>query len=77
MALTVDDEQIPYAYVLMEGTATLSDDRAQVRHWAHRIAARYVPSDVASVYGERNSVQGELLVRITPVRIVAQGDIAG
>jgi hypothetical protein len=30
----------------------------------------------AAEYGERNGVEGELLVRITPATIVAQADIA-
>jgi hypothetical protein len=33
-------------------------------------------SERAAEYGERNGVPGELLVRITPTRIVAQADIA-
>ena len=77
VALTVDEERFPYAYVLIEGTATLSNDRAELRHWAHGIAARYVPADQVTVYGERNSVRGELVLRITPTRIIAQADIAG
>ena len=39
-------------------------------------AARYMGAERAEQYGERNGVPGELLVRITPTRIVAQADIA-
>jgi hypothetical protein len=31
----------------------------------------------AEAYGRRNSVEGEVLVRIKPTRIIAEKDIAG
>jgi hypothetical protein len=33
-------------------------------------------TDLAEAYGKRNSVAGELLVRLTPTRILAQKAIA-
>jgi hypothetical protein len=47
-----------------------------LRTWATRIGARYMGAALAEQYGERNGVPGELLVRITPTRIVAQAGIA-
>lgn len=76
VAVCVDDERFPFSYVLVEGTATLSDDLAEVRSWAERIAARYVGRDRAAVYGERNGVPGELLVRVRIGRIVGEAAIA-
>ena len=76
VSLCVDSEQPPYAYVRVDGVATLSDDREQLRVWATRIGGRYMGAAKAEQYGERNSVEGELLVRITPSTIVAQADIA-
>lgn len=77
VAICVDDERFPYAYVVVEGTATLSADLAAVRSWAERIAARYVGEDEAAAYGERNGVPGELLVRVRIGRIIGEADIAG
>lgn len=74
--LAVDEEVFPYAFVLVEGTVTLSDDLDQLRFWATRIAERYVPAEQAQAYGERNGVPGELLVRLTPTRIIGEKDIA-
>lgn len=76
VSLCVDEEQPPYAYVCVDGVATLSDDREQLRAWATRIGGRYMGAAKAEQYGERNSVEGELLVRITPSKVVAQADIA-
>ena len=61
---------------MIEGTATLNDDFPELRTWATRIAGRYMGEDQAASYGERNSVPGELLVRITPTRTVAEAAIA-
>jgi len=76
VSLCIDDEAPPYAFVIIEGTATISNDLAQLRHWAARIAGRYMGAALADAYGERNGVAGELLVRVTPISVVAQAGIA-
>jgi len=75
-ALCVDDDQPPFAFVTIEGTVTLSDDVEALRHWAAVIGARYMGDDRAEEYGARNGVPGELLVRLTPDRVVAAFDVA-
>jgi len=75
-ALCVDDDQPPFAFVTVEGTVTLSDDVDAVRHWAAVIGGRYMGDDRADEYGARNGVPGELLVRLTPERVVAAFDVA-
>ncbi len=77
VSLCVDEEQPPYAYVRVDGLATVVDDPALLRSWAERIGGRYMGAERAAQFGERNGVPGELLVRITPTTIVAQTDIAG
>jgi PPOX class probable F420-dependent enzyme len=76
VALVVDDPELPLSYVLVEGTATLTDDSAQVRHWAIALAARYRGAELAEEVGIRNSPPGEYLVRVTPTKIVAHAEIA-
>ena len=39
--------------------------------WATKIGARYMGEDRAEEFGRRNAVAGELLVRLTPDRVVA------
>jgi PPOX class probable F420-dependent enzyme len=77
VSLCVDEEEPPYAFVRVDGSASLSEDPAALRTWATRIAARYMGAGEADAYGERNSVAGELLVRVTPTKTVALGDVAG
>ncbi|MCC6603578.1 MAG: PPOX class F420-dependent oxidoreductase [Anaerolineae bacterium] len=76
IALTVDEEIAPYAFVLVEGTVEITDDPAESRKWATRIGARYMGADQAEAFGQRNSVPGELLVRIKVDKIIAQKELA-
>jgi hypothetical protein len=47
-----------------------------VRAWAARIGGRYMGADRAEEFGARNGVPGELLVRVTPERVVSARDVA-
>lgn len=76
VALSVDDARPPFSYVLVEGTAELVDHVTDVRAGATRIGARYMGADRAEEFGERNGVPGELLVRVTPTRVIAEKDIS-
>lgn len=76
VSLCVDDEQPPFSFITIEGTATLSDDAAELKKWATRLAGRYMGQEQAEAYGTRNSVEGELVVRITPTRVTFRRNIA-
>jgi PPOX class probable F420-dependent enzyme len=76
VAMCVDDETPPFAFVLVEGTAELSEDPDAVLEWATRIGGRYMGAELAEAYGKRNAVPGELLVRVTPTHVVARAEIA-
>jgi PPOX class probable F420-dependent enzyme len=77
VALTVDEETPPYAFVLVEGTVEITDDDlAESKKWATRIGARYMGQERAEEFGERNAVPGELLVRIKVDKIVAKKEMA-
>ena len=77
VSLCVDEEIAPYAFVIIEGTVTFSKDLNECLQWATRIGGRYMGEDQAEAFGKRNSVEGELLVRLTPTKIIAQKDVAG
>lgn len=76
VCLCVDDETPPFAYLQIEGTAVLNDDRNALKYLATRIAGRYMGEELAEAYGRRNSVEGELVGRITPTRIHFEKNIA-
>ena len=71
VAICVDDDQPPFAFVIIEGIATLTDNSEELRYWATRIAGRYMGEELAEAYGMRNSVEGELVVKVTPEKIIA------
>ena len=76
VSLCWDDERPPFSFVTVAGTATLSTDTETLLHWATRIAARYMGTDRAEEYGRRNAVPPEMVVRVTPGRIVATVGVA-
>ncbi|GID14832.1 PPOX class F420-dependent oxidoreductase [Actinocatenispora rupis] len=76
LALVVDDQEPPYSYVIVEGTARFVEDPTELRAWATRIGGRYMGPERAEEYGSRNSVPGELLVRVSIEKVIAERDIA-
>ncbi|HEX3623447.1 MAG TPA: PPOX class F420-dependent oxidoreductase [Acidimicrobiales bacterium] len=77
VALCVDDDRPPFSFVLIEGRAeVVVDDPDALLLWATRLGARYMGADQAEAYGRRNAVPGELLVRVSPTRVVAHKNIA-
>ncbi|MFF0200249.1 PPOX class F420-dependent oxidoreductase [Streptomyces sp. NPDC005017] len=71
VALCVDDDRPPFEFVVVQGRALVSEDLADLRHWAARIGARYMGEERAEEFGARNGVPGELLVRVTVDKVVS------
>ncbi len=76
MCLCVDDGEPPYSFVMIEGDADGSEDLDEMLIWATRIGGRYMGADQAERFGQRNAVPGELLVRITPTRVVTEAGVS-
>ena len=72
VSLCVDDETPPYAFVTVQGVASLDTDLAALRRWATAIGARYMGADRAEEFGRRNAVRGEILVRLRPATVVGK-----
>jgi PPOX class probable F420-dependent enzyme len=76
-SLCVDVEEPPYAFVQVQGEAELSEDPAELIRTATAIAARYMGAGRAEEFGTRNAVPGELVVRLRPVKVLANFDMTG
>lgn len=76
VSICVDDDAPPYSYVRVDGIAEVSDDVASMVPWSIAIARRYMGDALADQYGRRNAVDGELLVRVRPTRVVALAGVA-
>ena len=77
IALVADDDVAPYAFVHIRGRARISEDMDELLRFATEIGGRYMGPERAEEFGRRNAVPGELLVRVTPERIIAKTDVAG
>jgi PPOX class probable F420-dependent enzyme len=76
VSVLVHDDVPPFAFVLIEGECEISEDVEEMLPWATEIGARYMGVDRAEEYGRRNAVATELLVRVTPAKVVAESRIA-
>lgn len=75
LVLCADLEAPPYAFVQVQGVATVSEDPAELVTSATLIASRYMGADRAEEFGRRNGVPGELLVRLRPTKVIAALDM--
>jgi len=76
VALCVDDDNPPFSFVSIEGTTTVSRDYDELLKWATKLGGRYMGADQAEQFGRRNAVPEELLVRVTPTKIIAIAGMA-
>ena len=77
VALCVDLERPPFAFVQVQGVAELSEDLDDLVATATAIAARYMGAGRAEEFGKRNGVPGELVVRIRPQKVIAAFNMVG
>ncbi len=75
VALTVDDPHPPFAFVIVEGTAVLSEDVDQLLEVATRLGEKYMGRDRGVEFGKRNAVAGELLATVRPVKLIGEKDL--
>ncbi len=77
LVICVDSEVPPFGFVQVQGVATTSEDPAELLRTATEIGGRYMGADRAEEFGRRNGVPGELVVRLTPTKVLAQLDMTG
>jgi len=75
--ICVDLEEPPYAYIQVQGTAELSEEPGDLLATATAIGRRYMGAGKAEEFGRRNGVPGELVVRLRPVKILADFNVSG
>lgn len=76
VAICFDDEDPPFAFVLLRGTARTSTDPDELLRWGTRIGGRYMGADQADAYGRRNAQPPEMLVRVSIEHVVAERGVA-
>jgi PPOX class probable F420-dependent enzyme len=77
VSICIDDQKPPFSFVTIHGTAKIYPyKQKEVLEWATKIAERYVGKKNAKTYGEVNSGEGAVLVRIKPKKVIAEKDIS-
>jgi PPOX class probable F420-dependent enzyme len=76
VVLTVDDPHPPFSFVQVQGVAELSEDPNALVDIATRIGGRYMGPERAVEFGRRNGVPGELMVRVTPTKVIKAFNVA-
>jgi PPOX class probable F420-dependent enzyme len=75
-ALVVDDQQPPFAYVIVEGVVEISDDLEEIRRIAAATGGRYMGPDRAEEFGARNGVEGELALRLRIGKLIGADEVS-
>ena len=77
VSICIDDQKPPFSFVTIHGTAKIYPyKQKEVLEWATKIAERYVGKKNAKTYGEVNSGEGAVLVRIRPTKVIAEKDVS-
>jgi PPOX class probable F420-dependent enzyme len=76
VSLCWDDEMPPFSFLTVAGLAQTSVDQDEMLAWSIRIGGRYMGADRAEEFGRRNAVPPEMLIRVTPTKIVAKVNIS-
>lgn len=76
VVICVDDERPPFSFVQVQGTATTSEDPDELVAIATQIGGRYMGADRAEEFGRRNGVPGELIVRVSPTKVISAFNLA-
>ena len=65
VSICVENDSYPYGFATIQGIATVQElPLGDLLIWTTKIASRYVPENLASQFGKRNAVDGEILVRV-------------
>ena len=74
--IVVQDPAPPYDYVSIDGMARLIDDLDECRRIATELGGKYFGPDKAEAFGERNGVEGGLVVRMRPTHVFGYREVA-
>ena len=76
MSFGRDYEGPPFHFELVEDAAAVTTDDPDLLRWTTRIRGHYTSVELVESHGRRNAVPSELLVRVTPDKIVVRKNIA-
>jgi hypothetical protein len=66
----------PFSFVIIDGIAEVIPEPSNLLAWTIKIAERYMGTILSNEYGKRNAVEGELLIKVIPTKIIGQKDVS-
>jgi len=76
ISFCVDDQVPPFSFVIIDGIAEIISESDNLLVWTTKIAERYIGKELLNEYGKRNAVEGELLIKVIPKKVIGQKDIS-
>lgn len=76
VSFCTDEQFPPYSFVVVEGNAKIEQNHKDLLQWTTKLASRYMGEENSEKIGRRNCVEGELLIEITPIKIIGVKGIA-
>lgn len=78
VSVCIDDQKPPFSFVVINGIAEIEHNANHdvLLQYTTKLAERYMGKENSERFGRRNAVEGELIVRIKPTRIIAQKNVS-
>ena len=76
VSFCTDEQSPPYSFVVVEGNAKIEQNHKDLLQWTTKLASRYMGEENSEKIGRRNCVEGELLIEITPTKIIGVKGVA-
>ena len=76
VSFCTDEQSPPYSFVIVEGNAKIAQNHKDLLQWTTKLASRYMGEENSEKIGRRNCVEGELLIEITPTKIIGVKGVA-
>jgi hypothetical protein len=77
VSICVDDQTPQFSFVTIHGNARILRQKYnELLKWSTRIAERYMDKSNSKAYGKRNSTEDVTFVRVKPINVIAEKDIA-
>ncbi len=76
VSFCTDEQSPPYSFVIVEGNAKIAQNDKDLLQWTTKLASRYMGEENSEKIGRRNCIEGELLIEITPTKIIGVKGVA-
>ncbi|MGD9533596.1 MAG: PPOX class F420-dependent oxidoreductase [Candidatus Nitrosocosmicus sp.] len=78
VSVCIDDQKPPFSFVIINGIAEIehNPDHDVLLKYTTKLAEKYMGKENSERFGRRNAVEGELVVRIKPTKIIAQKNVS-